>query len=207
MKAHVFSTFCVSLKTSMRSRTCVAGGFLRGVKKISNPLSSRNAALPLLSPLDQSLPATMTLLLRLVYSPAFIEMLFDTVNEKKTSMCPSFSFMQAFGLRGTTIVPPPKKKCNNPSQTVEKFKNEITSPSGGCQMRQIIENITIKLNGFMNSKKHVSLISFIIKIRQSVLQYSSCHKMALNGGSDLIFSGKKFLALCINSAKAQKIAL
>ena len=126
MKAHVFPSFCVSLKTSMRSRTRVAGGFSRGVKKISNPLSSRNAALPLLSPLDQSLPATMTLLLRLVYSPAFIEMLFDTVNEKKTSMCPSFSFMQAFGLRGTTIVPPPQKKCNNPSQTVEKFKNEIT---------------------------------------------------------------------------------
>ena len=83
MKSHVFPSFCVSLKTSMRSRIRVAGGFSRGVKKISNPLSSRNAALPLLSPLDQSLPATMTLLLRLVYSPAFIEMLFDTVNEKK----------------------------------------------------------------------------------------------------------------------------
>ena len=126
MKAHVFRNFCVSLKTSMRSRTRVAGGFSRGVKKISNPLSSRNAALPLLSPLDQSLPATMTLLLRLVYSPAFIEMLFDTVNEKKNFDVSLFSFMQAFGLRGTTIVPPPKKKCNNPSQTVEKFKNEIT---------------------------------------------------------------------------------
>ena len=110
MKAHVFPSFCVSLKTSIRSRTRVAGGFSRGVKKISNPLSSRNAALPLLSPLDQSLPATMTQLSRLVYSPAFIEMLFDTVNEKKTSMCPSFSFMQAFGQRGTTIVPPPQKK-------------------------------------------------------------------------------------------------
>ena len=32
-------------------------------------------------------------------------------------------------------------------------------------MRQIIENITIKLNGFMNSKEHVSLILFIIKIK------------------------------------------
>ena len=32
-------------------------------------------------------------------------------------------------------------------------------------MRQIIENITFKLNGFMNPKEHVSLISFIIKIK------------------------------------------
>ena len=32
-------------------------------------------------------------------------------------------------------------------------------------MRQIIENITIKLNGFMNPKEHVSLISFIIKTK------------------------------------------
>ena len=165
MKAHVFPSFCVSLKTSMRSRTRVAGGFSRGVKKISNPLSSRYAALPLLSPLDQSLPATMTLLLRLVYSPAFIEMLFDTVNEKKTSMCPSFSFMQAFGLRGTTIVPPPKKNAIIRPKLLKNSRMRLPSPSGGCQMRQIIENITIKLNGFMNPKEHVSLISFIIKIK------------------------------------------
>ena len=127
MKAHVFPSFCVSLKTSMRSRTRVAGGFSRGVKKISNSLSSRNAALSLLSPSDQSLPATMTLLLRLVYSPVFLEMLFNTVNEKKNFHV-SFIFVYA-GIRPEGhyhSAPPPKKKCNNPSQTVEKFKNEIT---------------------------------------------------------------------------------
>ena len=166
MKAHVFPSFCVSLKTSMRSRTRVAGGFSRGVKKISNPLSSRNAALPPLSPLDQSLPATMTLLLRLVYSPAFIELLFDTVNEKK-NFDVSFIFVHA-GIRREGhyhSAPPPKKNAIIRPKLLKNSRMRLPSPSGGCQLRQIIENITIKLNGFMNPKEHVSLISFIIKIK------------------------------------------
>ena len=51
----------------------------------------------------------MTLLLRLVYSPAFIEMLFDTANEKK-NFDVSFIFVHA-GIRreGHYHSAPPKK--------------------------------------------------------------------------------------------------
>ena len=50
-----------------------------------------------------------------------------------------------------------------------------------------------------------SQIFFYGASRQSVLQYSSCHKMALSGGSDLIFSGKNSLPYALTRQKHRKL--